>query len=510
MPITRYVAVSLFAFLLLGLSSAGCSSAPKTVSTTEVEKIDPTEESGRSKVNNSSVTRPVDVRLRTGKEIELSHLHIGSDSTSGWKTLSQNGKWDTIKKSFPNSQILEVSIEYTDKRRTYRFETPRKDVSPTGKPYRARINRKAEKYPVQVTYRNGVETTFDQFHIGPNEISGVSPSGTSVLVATTRVKTLSILYGHDKPRMRTYHFDKPKQLAQSTRTFTAKTDTSKEPRYTTPLDTEIPKTDMDRPDDVAVVIGVKEYEHTDIPDVDYAVRDAEIMKRYLTRTLGFHDDNVIFVENASGSALERIFGTASDPQGQLHNWVKDDKSDVFVYYSGHGAPDPESEQAYLVASDTDPSYLSLNGYAVNQLYANLAKLPAKSVTVVLESCFSGVSEAGQVVQEVSPAVLNVENPMVGMENGLAITAGAADQVSSWYSEKKHGLFTYFFLKGLRGAADEDDDKAVTAGELDAYLTEQVPYQAARQHNRKQTPQVVGPNKDRVLVRYKGSIPADTK
>jgi len=263
---------------------------------------------------------------------------------------------------------------------------------------------------------------------------------------------------------------------------------------------------MSRPNDVAVVIGVKEYEHTDIPNVDYALRDAEIMKKYLTRTLGFHEDNVIFVGNAGGSAFERIFGTESNPQGQLHNWVKDGKSDVFVYYSGHGAPDPESEKAYLVASDTDPSYLTLNGYSVDQLYANLAKLPARSVTVVLESCFSGVSEAGQVVQEVSPAVLNVENPMVGMKNGLAITAGAADQVSSWYSEKKHGLFTYYFLKGLRGAADENGDGAITAAEIDSYLTEQVPYQAARQHNRKQTPQVVGQNRDRVVVRYDDSLP----
>jgi hypothetical protein len=127
--------------------------------------------------------------------------------------------------------------------------------------------------------------------------------------------------------------------------------------------------------------------------------------------------------------------------------------------------------------------------------------------VVLESCFSGVSETGTVVLEVSPAVLSVENPVVGVENGLAITAGAADQVSSWYAEKKHGLFTYYLLKGLRGAADENGDTVVTAKEVDQYLSEKVPYQAARQHNRKQTPQVVGQNMNRVLVRYQGEVPA---
>jgi hypothetical protein len=118
-----------------------------------------------------------------------------------------------------------------------------------------------------------------------------------------------------------------------------------EPTYTAPVDTQIPETNMDRPNDVAVVVGNKRYEHTDIPDVDYALRDAEIMKRYLTRTLGFREKNIIFAENANGSALERIFGTDSEPKGQLYNWVRDEKSDVFVYYSGHGAPDPEIEEA---------------------------------------------------------------------------------------------------------------------------------------------------------------------
>jgi len=264
---------------------------------------------------------------------------------------------------------------------------------------------------------------------------------------------------------------------------------------------------MDRPDDIAVVIGNKTYKNTDIPDVDYAVRDAETIKKYLIRTLGFHEDNVIYVENASGSAMERIFGTSGDPQGQLHDWIKPNQSSVFVYYSGHGAPNPETGSAYLLPSNANPSYLSQNGYPLNQLYENLSKLPAQSVTVVTEACFSGTSEGGAVVQNASPAVLSVENPMLGMKNGLAFTAGAADQVASWYNEKKHGLFTYYFLNGLRGEADANSDKAVTAKEMKSYLMDKVPYRAQRLHSRKQTPQVVGQNLDRVLVRYGDSAPA---
>lgn len=269
---------------------------------------------------------------------------------------------------------------------------------------------------------------------------------------------------------------------------------------------KVPRSSMKRPNAIAVVIGIKEYQNPDIPNVDYAVRDARTMRRYLHHAFGYREENIIFVKNASGTDLRRLFGTATNPRGKLYNWVKSGKSEVYVYYSGHGAPDPASEKSYLVASNTDPDYLTLNGYPLNQLYENLSKVPAQSVTVVLEACFSGTSAGGAVIQNASPAVLSVENPMLGMKKGLVFAAGAADQIASWYPEKRHGLFTYYFLKGLRGKADQDGNRAITAKEMEKYLKEKVPYWTRRMHNREQAPQVIGQNMDRVLVRYQESEP----
>ena len=72
------------------------------------------------------------------------------------------------------------------------------------------------------------------------------------------------------------------------------------------------------------------------------------------------------------------------------------------------------------------------------------------------------------------------------------------QISSWYREKKHSLFTYFFLKALQGNADENNDKQLTISEIETYINEHVPYQA-RRIDRQQTPEVTTSNKDRVLV-----------
>lgn len=56
--------------------------------------------------------------------------------------------------------------------------------------------------------------------------------------------------------------------------------------------------------------------------------------------------------------------------------------------------------------------------------------------------------------------------------------------------------------GLAFAAGRD--RAITAKELEAYTTDEVPCRARRMYNREQTPQVVGPDKNRILVQYEGS------
>ena len=47
------------------------------------------------------------------------------------------------------------------------------------------------------------------------------------------------------------------------------------------------------------------------------------------------------------------------------------------------------------------------------------------------------------------------------------------QEAQAYQPGQHGLFTYFLLKGLRGAADLDKNGTVLSGELCAYIHGQV-------------------------------------
>ena len=183
-----------------------------------------------------------------------------------------------------------------------------------------------------------------------------------------------------------------------------------------------------------------------IPSVDFAVRDAEYFKEYLIQTIGYRPGNIFYYTNATQANMKDAFN-------KLKNAVKKGKSDVFVYYSGHGAPDPDSKQGYFVPVDADPNYIKDTGYPVEDLYQLLNQTGANSTTVVIDACFSGSSDGGMILKDISPVFIEVDDSFLTIDNSAVFTSATGEQVSSWYRDQKHSLFTYYFLKALQGDAD---------------------------------------------------------
>ena len=269
--------------------------------------------------------------------------------------------------------------------------------------------------------------------------------------------------------------------------------------YEIDVDNNIPETKINNKYAVAVIIGNRNYSNPDVPTVDFAIRDAAVMKEYLISAFGYQEGNIIYLEDATQGAFYSTFGTVSR-NGRLHNYIKENQSDVFVYYSGHGAPDPETKDGYFVPVDCDPSMVALNGYSLDLFYSQIRKLKARSVTVVIDACFSGSSDKGMLLKNISPVFIEVDQKALTGNNSVIFTSAGGDQVSSWYPEKKHSLFTYYYLKGIQGEANINGDKSLTVGELHDYLEENVSYMARRLNNREQTTQITGDQKT-VLYRY---------
>ena len=252
-------------------------------------------------------------------------------------------------------------------------------------------------------------------------------------------------------------------------------------------------------DAVGVIVGIKGYKHKDVPEVEYALRDASLVKEYFVSVIGIPKENIIYLENPTQGDFVRVFGTKEDYRGELYNYIKPDKSEVFIYYTGHGAPDIETRSAYFVPSDCHPNYVKLNGYSLDLFYENLSKIPARSMTVIIDACFSGASERGMLIAKASPLMVA---PITGkfVKNMNIFTSASGEEISSWYPEKGHGLFTYFFLRALQGEADSNRDKNLTFGEIEDYVKENVSFLARKMYGRKQTPKFIG-DRDKVIVKY---------
>jgi len=110
-------------------------------------------------------------------------------------------------------------------------------------------------------------------------------------------------------------------------------------------------------------------------------------------------------------------------------------SSVFIYFSGHGAPDPKTGGAYLVPYDGDPSFIIETGYSLKRMYNALGKLPAKEIIVALDSCFSGAGGRSVIAKGVRPLVMNLQDSMVPPNNMTVLSASSGEQISSTYDEK---------------------------------------------------------------------------
>ena len=239
----------------------------------------------------------------------------------------------------------------------------------------------------------------------------------------------------------------------------------------------------------AIIIGIEQYRQN-LPKAAFATQDAKLVADYLTKAMGYPEENVITLLNdhATNVDLTKYF------EKWLPNNVEKG-STVFVYFSGHGAPDLKSGNAYLVPYDGDPSFIDQTGYSLKRMYDALGKLQAKEIIVALDSCFSGAGGRSVIAKGARPLVMNLQSNMALSKNITVLSASSGEQISSTYDEKGHGLFTYFMLKGIK---DEDvvrQDGSIRMDDLFGYIKPQVERIARKQYNNEQSPQLIGSKKN---------------
>lgn len=239
-----------------------------------------------------------------------------------------------------------------------------------------------------------------------------------------------------------------------------------------------------RDDAHAVVIGINNYRDSRIPDLHYAVADAQRFHDVLTDpALGrFHPDNVALLLDAD--ATERRIRSALATE--LPRRASADHT-VCIFFAGHGAPviNPRTKsrdglEKYLLPHDAVGDDLRSSAIPMEDINRFFDWIDTSQLIFFIDSCYSGVAGGrtfGSSDFNMRASVTDEFLDELAGEGRLVVTACATNEVALEKPDIGHGLFTYHLIEGLKGEADTDGDGFVTIDELYDYVYARVTRQA---------------------------------
>ena len=247
------------------------------------------------------------------------------------------------------------------------------------------------------------------------------------------------------------------------------------------VDINIPTSSVKIQNRYALIIGNEDYNSyqkglTSESNVEFAERDAKIFKEYAEKTLSIPDENIILMINAQvvefSKSIEKMNVIAKNLNGE---------AEIYFYYAGHGFPDEETKEPYLIPVDVSGTDLEY-ALKLNDVYKKLTEYPSKRVTVFLDACFSGGARNQGLLAARGVKIQPKENLLKG--NLVVFTASSGTQSSLPYKDQQHGLFTYYLLKKL-----QETNGDVSLSELADYLNKQVAVKSVMINDKEQNPQV---------------------
>ena len=226
----------------------------------------------------------------------------------------------------------------------------------------------------------------------------------------------------------------------------------------------------------AVVIANEKYQMEKA--VQYAKNDGRVFAEYCRKTLGLPEKNIHYVTDATLNNLKYELKWLQNVMKVYRGEAK-----VIFYYAGHGIPDEQNKNGYLLPIDGYGSDVT-TGYALDDLFKTLGNMPSKSVTIFLDACFSGAKRDGDMLASTRGVAIKVkQNAPQG--NVVVFSAAQGDETAYPYNEFEHGLFTYYLLKKLQETKGD-----VTLGELGDYVKTKVEQQSIVVNGKLQSPSIM--------------------
>jgi hypothetical protein len=248
---------------------------------------------------------------------------------------------------------------------------------------------------------------------------------------------------------------------------------------TAEVDKNIPLNPFKHLDRYALIIGNEDYSSRQRGlgaevDVAFAVNDAKIFKEYCVNTLGVEENNVFLLINATAGEMHQRIDLVTQILSRLGS-----KGELIFYYAGHGFPDENTKEPYLIPVDVTATNLSA-AIKLNDVYKKFSQTGSKRITVFLDACFTGGGRESGLLAARAIKVRPREETISG--NMVIFAATSEDQSALPYKDKQHGIFTYFLLKKLQETKGD-----VFYGALEEYIRNKVSIESLKINSKAQDP-----------------------
>ncbi|HEX7181078.1 MAG TPA: caspase family protein [Thermoanaerobaculia bacterium] len=250
-----------------------------------------------------------------------------------------------------------------------------------------------------------------------------------------------------------------------------------------------------------VAIGISKYQDTTIQSLQYADADARAVFDYFRDTFGLPESQIFLRvnEQATLREIKSVLGT------RLAARANDPRDTVILYFAGHGmrervtgSLDADGLGKYFLPYDADRNDLFSTALDMDEVTNILRRLTPERVVVLLDSCFSGAAGGRSPFDPKADrerALITGEflDRMAHVGKGrVVMTASGPEESAQESADLGHGLFTYYLLDGLRGAADLSGDGEIDVHEIYRYVSDKVARATkGRQNPKLKEPDLVG-------------------
>ena len=220
----------------------------------------------------------------------------------------------------------------------------------------------------------------------------------------------------------------------------------------------------------ALLVGVKQYNPTELKNLKYAEDDVTTLAKVLEES-GYRTENIMLMTQARGAENGRALPLAANIKKELELLLKGrTKEDVvLVAFAGHGVQFEGGEDNFFCPMDaklTDRETL----VPLQQIYKDLEQCEAGMKVLVVDACRNDPqTDNSRSRPEVK--LDSITRPPAEIPSGgvAAFYSCSTGQKAYEDADLKHGVFFYFVIEGLRGAAAREGVADIYLRDLEFYV-----------------------------------------